>query len=55
MTFPAILTATDSPIAGLAGLIVAVFLAFQKKGLVTVAAGCCIAVFLCGELSVWLG
>lgn len=46
MTFPAILYATDHIAAGAAGLAVAVVLAFRGKGLVTVAAGSCAAVFL---------
>lgn len=46
MTFPAIFFATDSVWSGAAALGVAVTLAFFRRSLVTVAAGCCAAVFL---------
>ena len=46
MTFPAILSSTDSLISGGAALIVAVALAFCGKSLLTVALGSCAAVFL---------
>ena len=46
MTFPAILYATGNLLSGAVGLGVAVVLAFRGKGLVTVAAGSCAAVFL---------
>jgi hypothetical protein len=46
MTFPAILSSTDSIISGGAALIVAVALAFCGKSLLTVALGSCAAVFL---------
>lgn len=45
MTLPAILFATSSVWSGVAALGVAVLLAFLKQRLVTVAAGCCVAVF----------
>lgn len=50
MTFPAILYATDSPISGGAGLVVAVILALRDKSLITVAAASCAAVFLTEQL-----
>lgn len=45
MTVPAILFATGSVWSGAAALGVAVVLAFFRRSLVTVAAGCCAAVF----------
>ena len=48
MTFPAILYATQSPISGFVGLIIAVFLALKKKSLIVVAGFACIGVF-CAE------
>ena len=50
MTFPAILYATGSMISGIVGLGVAVVLAMKNKGLVTVAAASCAAVFLTEQL-----
>lgn len=50
MTFPAILYATNSVFSGLAGLVVAVLLAFFGKSLVTVAACSCAAVFVSEQL-----
>ena len=46
MTFPAILTATDSPLAGAAALAVGVAAAWMGAGLPQVAAGCCGVVFV---------
>lgn len=46
MTFPAIFYSTDGVPSALAGTIVALVLAFWKKGLLTVAVGACIASFL---------
>ena len=46
MTFPAILYATGSMISAAAGLVVAVFIAFRGKGLLTVAVGACAAVLV---------
>ena len=50
MTSPAILYATDHAAAGAAGLAAAVVLALRGKGLVTVAAGSCVAVYLAEKL-----
>ena len=50
MTFPSILYATDSMLSGLAGLAVAILLAFWGKSLVTVAACSCAAVFVSEQL-----
>lgn len=46
MTIPGIFYATKSPVSAAAGAAAAVVLAFRGKGLVTVAAGACIAVFV---------
>lgn len=46
MTFPAILEATQSPLAGLAALIVGVIAAWFGAGLFKVAVSCCTIVFL---------
>lgn len=46
MTFPAILTATNSVYSALAGFAAALILAFMKKSLIMVAAGASAAVFI---------
>lgn len=46
MTFPAILTATDSPVAGAAALFVGVAAAWLGASLPQVATGCCGVVFV---------
>ena len=46
MTIPAVFYATNSLISALAGVVVAVILAFFRRSLVTVAAGACLAVFI---------
>ncbi|MGN0363058.1 MAG: AzlD domain-containing protein [Bilifractor sp.] len=48
MTFPAILTATDHPIAGAASLIVGLIVAWFSEDLFAVAISCCVVVFLMG-------
>ena len=50
MTFPAILTATESVISGAAALIVGVVLAFRGKSLVVVSVACCAAVFITEQI-----
>lgn len=44
MTFPAILDATESPLAGAVALVVGILLAWLGANLITVAASCCAAV-----------
>lgn len=44
MTFPAILHATESPVAGAAALIVGMMAAWQEKSLFQVALVCCTVV-----------
>ena len=46
MTFPAILTATSSPIAAAAALVVAILMALWGKGLFPVAVSACVTVFI---------
>lgn len=46
MTFPAILYATGSIISAAAGLLTAIFIAYKGKGLLVVAIGACLAVFI---------
>jgi len=46
MTFPAILNATQSPVAGLAALIVGIVLAWCGAGLFPVSVLCCAVVFV---------
>ncbi|MBE5896098.1 MAG: AzlD domain-containing protein [Lachnospiraceae bacterium] len=46
MTFPAILSATDTPVSGIAGFLVALLLAYLNQGLFKVAVGSCLVVFL---------
>ena len=50
MTFPAILSATESPVSAAAALAVALGVALAGKGLVTVAACACATVFLAERL-----
>lgn len=46
MTFPAIITATKTPISGVFALCIGVVLSWREKSLLTVASACCIAVLL---------
>lgn len=46
MTFPAIVEATQSPLAGAAALLVGIVLAWCGAGLFPVAVTCCIVVFI---------
>lgn len=46
MTFPAIIDATQSPIAGAAAMLVGIVLAWMGAGLFPVAVGCCAVVFV---------
>lgn len=46
MTFPEVFTATSSIWSAIAGTIVAISLAFKKKGLITVALSACVAVYI---------
>lgn len=46
MTFPAMVTAAQYPLAGVAALIVGVILAWFGAGLFPVAISCCVSVFL---------
>ena len=46
MTFPAIIEATQSPLAGLAALVIGVICAWFGGNLFMVAAACCLTVFV---------
>ncbi|MBQ8239051.1 MAG: AzlD domain-containing protein [Oscillospiraceae bacterium] len=50
MTFPAILTSTQSVLSGVAALIAAVILAFRGKSLLVVSVASCCAVFVTEQL-----
>ena len=50
MTFPAILYDTTYMLSGIAALVIAVFLAFRGKSLLTVSLASCAAVFLCERI-----
>lgn len=46
MTFPAIVQATSSPIAGIAALVIGIIISFMGAGLFPVACVCCAVVFI---------
>lgn len=46
MTFPEVLTSTASMWSAFIGMLLAVFLAFKEKGLLTVALSACVAVYI---------
>ena len=46
MTFPAIMEATQSPVAGIAALIIGIVAAWLGAGLFPVAVLCCLVVFI---------
>lgn len=46
MTFPAIIEATQSPVAGIAALLLGMVAAYFNAGLLKVAACCCSIVFI---------
>ena len=48
MTFPAILTATSRPLAGLLALLAGLVVAWIRGDLFTVAITCCVVVFAAG-------
>lgn len=48
MTFPAIVEATESPVAGLLALIIGIAAAWMGMGLFPVAIICCLVVFVVG-------
>lgn len=51
MTFPAIIEATQSPIAGILALVAGIIAAMCGMGLFPVAAVCCIVVFVTEQIS----
>ena len=46
MTFPAIVHATASPVAGAAALIAGIVLAWRGANMITVSAACCVVVLV---------
>jgi branched-subunit amino acid transport protein len=46
MTFPAIVQATDQPLAGAAALIIGILAAWFGASLISVAVACCVTVFV---------
>ena len=46
MTFPAIIQATQSPLAGAAALVIGMILAWKNAGLFPVAVACCAVVLI---------
>ena len=46
MTFPAIIEATQSPIAGIIALVIGIALSYFGLGLFPVACACCAVVFI---------
>ena len=46
MTFPAVFSSTGSPLSAVAGCVAALILAFFNRGLLTVAVGAALAVFV---------
>lgn len=46
MTFPAIVNATASPVAGAAALVAGIVLAWIGANMITVSAACCVVVFI---------
>ena len=46
MTFPAIVNATASPVAGAAALVAGIVLAWIGANMITVSAACCVVVFV---------
>ncbi len=46
MTFPAIIQATQSPLAGAAALVIGIILAWMNAGLFQVAVTCCMVVLI---------
>ncbi|BDC94809.1 Branched-chain amino acid transport protein (AzlD) [Treponema bryantii] len=45
MTFPAIVEATQSPVAGIIALVIGILLSYFGAGLFPVACACCVVVF----------
>lgn len=54
MTFPAIITAPQIPLAGILALIVGVIAAWKGMNMIGIAVLCCGVVFLCETVAGWL-
>lgn len=50
MTFPAIFSATRHPLSGIGAALIAIILAFKKKGLVIVAVSAVLCVFILEQI-----
>ena len=50
MTFPAIITAPKTPLAGALALAVGVAAAWKRMNMISIAALCCVVVFICEAL-----
>ena len=53
MTFPAIVQATQSPMAGFAALAVGVIVAYFKCGLFVVSIACCVTAFIFDKMHIF--
>lgn len=54
MTFPAIITAPELPLAGILALITGIIAAWKGINMMGIAALCCIVVFVCETVSAYL-
>lgn len=54
MTFPAIITATGSPVSGIAAMFTGIVLAWTGRSLICVAASCCVAAIIVELLRLYM-
>ena len=54
MTFPAIITAPQIPVAGILALVVGIIAAWKGVNMMGIAALCCCVVFVCEAASAYL-
>ena len=54
LTFPAIITAPQSPVAGILALVVGIIAAWKGVNMMGIAALCCCVVFVCEAASAYL-
>ncbi len=54
MTFPAIISAPQFPLAGIAALVIGIAAAWRGVNMVGIAVLCCVVVFLCETAAVYL-
>ena len=55
MTFPAIISAPQFPLAGIAALVIGIAAAWRGVNMVGIAVLCCVVAFLCETAAVYLG